>query len=205
MSENVKQQNAQASKGIGAKDLINLGVFVAINFVIGMAVGMLGFIPIFIPLLIVIWPLIGGVAVMLYYSKVRTFGLVTLFGLLSGLLMFIGGMGLWIIGTLTLSGLIADLILKAGGYNAAKNGVLAFAVFSVGIIGNYIPIIVSRDEYMKGLRDSGFTQDYVNALNSFLPSWMLIVLIIGGFVAGLVGGFIGKKVLAKNFKRAGLA
>ncbi|MBR5950267.1 MAG: MptD family putative ECF transporter S component [Actinomycetaceae bacterium] len=196
---------ANVKKSIGAKDLITLGVFVAINFVIGMAVGMLGFFPIFIPLLIIIWPLIGGIPMMLYYSKVRHFGLVTIFGLLSGLLMFVGGMGLWIIATFTISGFVADLILKSGGYNAAKNGVLAFAAFSVGVIGNYIPIVFSRDAYAKGLLDSGFTQDYVNALNGFVPDWMIIVLAIGGFVAGLIGGFIGKKVLAKNFKRAGLA
>ena len=36
------------------KDLINVGIFTAIYFVVMMAIAMLGFIPIFLPLLIVL-------------------------------------------------------------------------------------------------------------------------------------------------------
>ena len=43
-----------------------------------MAIAMLGFIPIFLPLLIVLVPLIGGIVMMLYYSKVQKFGMVSL-------------------------------------------------------------------------------------------------------------------------------
>ena len=38
------------------KDLINVGIFTAIYFVVMMAIAMLGFIPIFLPLLIVLVP-----------------------------------------------------------------------------------------------------------------------------------------------------
>lgn len=60
------------------KDLINVGIFTAIYFVVMMAIAMLGFIPIFLPLLIVLVPLIGGIVMMLYYSKVQKFGMVSL-------------------------------------------------------------------------------------------------------------------------------
>ena len=61
------------------KDLINVGIFTAIYFVVMMAIAMLGFIPIFLPLLIVLVPLIGGIVMMLYYSKVQKFGMVRMF------------------------------------------------------------------------------------------------------------------------------
>ena len=57
------------------KDLINVGIFTAIYFVVMMAIAMLGFIPIFLPLLIVLVPLIGGIVMMLYYSKVQKYGI----------------------------------------------------------------------------------------------------------------------------------
>ena len=47
------------------KDLINVGIFTAIYFVVMMAIAMLGFIRIFLPLLIVLVPLIGGIVMML--------------------------------------------------------------------------------------------------------------------------------------------
>ena len=77
------------------KDLINVGIFTAIYFVVMMAIAMLGFIPIFLPLLIVLVPLIGGIVMMLYYSKVQKFGMVSLTGLICGILMLLTGMGYW--------------------------------------------------------------------------------------------------------------
>ncbi|MBF1563151.1 MAG: MptD family putative ECF transporter S component, partial [Prevotella salivae] len=48
-------------KGLQPKDLINIGIFTALYFIIIMAVAMLGYVPIFIPLRSVICPLIGGI------------------------------------------------------------------------------------------------------------------------------------------------
>ena len=46
------------------KDLITVGIFSAIMFIVCMGVAMLGYIPIFIPLLSVLVPLIGGIPFM---------------------------------------------------------------------------------------------------------------------------------------------
>ena len=94
------------------KDLINVGIFTAIYFVVMMAIAMLGFIPIFLPLLIVLVPLIGGIVMMLYYSKVQKFGMVSLTGLICGILMLLTGMGYWSIITGAVFGVLADLVLK---------------------------------------------------------------------------------------------
>ena len=78
-------------KKLQGKDLINVGIFTAIYFVVFMAVAMLGFIPIFLPLLIAIAPLIAGIVMMLYYSKIQKFGMVSLTGLICGILMLLTG------------------------------------------------------------------------------------------------------------------
>ena len=51
------------------RDLINIGVFGAIYFVILFAVAMLGMIPIFLPLLSVLVPIVGGIPFMLFLTK----------------------------------------------------------------------------------------------------------------------------------------
>lgn len=129
------------------KDLINVGIFTAIYFVVMMAIAMLGFIPIFLPLLIVLVPLIGGIVMMLYYSKVQKFGMVSLTGLICGILMLLTGMGYWSIITGAVFGVLADLVLKSGDYKSAKKGIISHGVFSMWIIGNYIPIVATRDSY----------------------------------------------------------
>ena len=139
------------------KDLINVGIFTAIYFVVMMAIAMLGFIPIFLPLLIVLVPLIGGIVMMLYYSKVQKFGMVSLTGLICGILMLLTGMGYWSIITGAVFGVLADLVLKSGDYKSAKKGIISHGVFSMWIIGNYIPIVATRDSYYQQLI-SGYGQ-----------------------------------------------
>lgn len=84
---------------IQAKDLINVGIFTAIMFVVCMAVAMLGYIPIFIPLLTVFVPIVGGIPFMLFLTKVKKFGLVTIMATLCGIIMGIMGMGMFALAT----------------------------------------------------------------------------------------------------------
>ena len=58
------------------RDLINIGVFGAIYFVILFAVAMLGMIPIFLPLLSVLVPIVGGIPFMLFLTKVKKIGMI---------------------------------------------------------------------------------------------------------------------------------
>lgn len=58
------------------KDLINVGIFTAIYFVIVLVVAMLSFIPVFLPLLAIIVPLVGGIPFMLFLTKVNKFGMI---------------------------------------------------------------------------------------------------------------------------------
>ena len=72
------------SNKLQAKDLINVGIFTAIYFVIFFAGMMLGYIPIFIPLLGLVCPILCGIPFMLYLTKVKKFGMVSLTGIILG-------------------------------------------------------------------------------------------------------------------------
>ena len=53
------------------------------------------------------------------------------------------GMGYWSIITGAVFGVLADLVLKSGDYKSAKKGIISHGVFSMWIIGNYIPIVAT--------------------------------------------------------------
>ena len=59
------------SNKLQPKDLINVGIFTAIYFIIFFAGMMLGYIPIFIPLLGLVCPILCGIPFMLYLTKVK--------------------------------------------------------------------------------------------------------------------------------------
>ena len=101
------------SNKLQAKDLINLGLFTVLYFVIGCCVAIpVGFVPIFLPILGALWSLITGIPFMLFLTRVKKFGMVTIMGILSGLLMGLTGMGFWGVPMGVIFGLLGDLILN---------------------------------------------------------------------------------------------
>ena len=169
------------SNKLQGKDLINIGIFAAIYFVVVFAVSMLGVIPIFIPLLDA-----------------------DDFRLTGGRFMLLTGMGYWCILTGLVFGLIADFMLKRSGYKSAKMEILAHGVFSIWVFGAFIPIIMTRDSYYEKLIPT-FGQEYADTLMGYMPDWILPVMIVAAFVAGIIGGLIGRKIFKKHFERAGIA
>ena len=73
------------------KDLITVGVFSALYFVVMFAVACFGFIPIFMVFTPFLCPLVAGIPLMLYFSKIKHFGMITITGTLIGIIMFVIG------------------------------------------------------------------------------------------------------------------
>ena len=134
-----------------AKDLINLGLFTVLYFVLGCCVAIpIGFVPIFLPILGALWTLITGIPFMLFLTRVKKFGMVTLMAILSGLLMGLTGMGYWGVPLGLIFGLLGDLILKFGNYKSAKRSLIGYgAVIAVvgllsGIYHVYAAMVIGQ-------------------------------------------------------------
>ena len=126
-----------------AKDLINIGLFTVLYFVLGCCVAIpIGFVPIFLPILGALWTLITGIPVMLFAVRVKKFGMVTIMAVLSGLLMGLTGMGFWGILTGAVFGLLGDLIMKSGAIRARKKRSSATACSAFGWLVHTSPCIL---------------------------------------------------------------
>ena len=158
-----------------AKDLINVGIFTAIYFVLFFAGMMLGYIPIFIPLLGLVCPIICGIPFMLYLTKVKKFGMVTLSGIILGLLNMLIGSGVLVLIFGIVFGVAADLIMKSGKYKSWKFTLLGNGVFSLWIMGFVSRMFLTRTEFFDSLVSS-YGQEYVDTLMSYTPGWMFPVL-----------------------------
>ena len=187
------------------KDLINLGLFTVLYFVLGCCVAIpIGFVPIFLPILGALWTLITGIPFMLFLTRVKKFGLVTLMGILSGLLMGLTGMGYWGVPLGLVFGFLGDMILKSGDYKSAKKGLIGYAVFSLWMVGTYVPMYFMVEASWKSFADS-FGNEYADKVMAVMPTWSIVLVIAGIFVCALIGGVIGQKLLKKHFEKAGIA
>lgn len=188
-----------------AKDLINVGLFTVLYFVIGCCVAIpVGFVPVFLPVLGALWALITGIPFMLYLTRVKKFGMITIMAILSGLLMGLTGMGFWGVPMGAVFGVLGDLIVKSGDYKSAKKGLLGYGVFSLWMIGTYIPMYFMVEKSYADFAE-GFGEEYAQRVMSVMPMWSLILVMAGIFVFALLGGLIGKAVLKKHFVKAGIA
>ena len=150
------------------KDLINIGIFSAIYFVIVFIVAMLGFVPIMLPMLAVLVPLLGGVPFELFLTRVNKFGMIWIMSIIMGLLMLITGMSWPPLAVSAVTGLLAELVFRAGRYRSAAMAVLTNAVFSLWVGANYLPLFFAADKYWESRKDFG--QDYVDSVNKLMPN-----------------------------------
>lgn len=187
------------------KDLITVGVFTALYFVITFIVACLGFIPIFMAFMPLIGPIFTGIPLMLYFSKVKRFGMVLITSIIIAILMFVTGHPYPIFIFCIGAGLITELVLKAGNYESIKHCIIGSATFSLWLLGMVIAFFFGfRDAYFASLVD-GYGQEYVDKMMSYTPTWMFFAMIIMCLVGGTIGGLLGSKILNKHFRKAGMA
>lgn len=187
-----------------AKDLINIGLFTVLYFVLGCCVAIpIGFVPIFLPILGALWTLITGIPFMLFAVRVKKFGMVTIMAILAGILMGLTGMGFWGVPMGVVFGLLGDLIMKSGNYASVKKTILGYGVFSLWMIGTYIPMYFMVEQSRADFA-AGFGEEYADKVMSVMPMWSIVLVIAGIFLCALLGGLIGKALLKKHFAKAGI-
>ena len=145
------------------KDLINVGIYSAMTLVIFFMIGLLTALPVVYPFLFIIWPVVCGIPMMLYYTKIKKFGMLTITGLIGGIFFYFIGYG-WI-GLLgwMLGGILSDLVLKFGGYQNFKVTVLSYACFCLGIMGCPANLWFAGETYWENIHSSMGDQ-YANTL-----------------------------------------
>lgn len=191
-------------KKLDVKDLINVGIFTAIYYVLLVVAGFLGYIPIFSVMFPLVVAVLCGIPFVLFLTRAKTFGMITIMGILLGILNFAFGQGWYSIATGLLCGLLADLICKGGEYKSWKHMVVSFCVFSEWVIGSMLPMWIMKDSYfemMAKMQGAAFAE----SLESLITGWMLVLLMVLTAVAAVIGAYLGKAVLKKHFKRAGIA
>jgi energy-coupling factor transport system substrate-specific component len=206
ISQETKAKRARFSVAFSARDLLNLAIFAVIYFVIVYVIAMLGIIsPLVMLLTLPLSIIAGGIPYMLFLTRVRHAGMVTVFGIVLSVLYLISGHP-WISVVLTIAlCLVAEVILWAGRYRSTRAAIWAYAVFSAWFIGPMLPMLMNREEYLHSPGMEMMGPEYIAAFDQTVTVTALWVYNAATIVCGLLGGLLGSAVLRKHFRRAGLA
>lgn len=186
------------------KDLVTIGVFTVIYFVLFFVAGMVGIVPILYLAYPTLAGIITGIVAMLFMAKVQKPWGLFLLGLICSLIVLAMGNTYIIVIHAVISMLIAELLRKKGEYKSFKYNMLSFAVFNTWICGFLMQILLAKDKVIELAETRGMGHDYIMKLITLLNFRSMILVYIGAIVGGILGAYIGKVFLKKHFEKAGI-
>ena len=186
------------------KDLVTIGVFTVIYFVLFFVAGMVGIVPILYLAYPTLAGIITGIVVMLFMAKVQKPWGLFLLGLICSLIVIAMGNTYIIVIHAVISMVIAELLRKKGEYRSFKYNMLSFAIFNTWICGFLMQILLAKDKVIELAETRGMGHDYIMKLITLLNFRSMILVYIGAIVGGILGAYIGKVFLKKHFEKAGI-
>ena len=200
MSEPVKR------RGMSGKDVITVGIFSAIYFVINFVFVLLGGLH---PLLWIRMPgfiaLFTGIPYLMMCAKVQKVGSVLLMGLITGLIYFVTGQFTPVIlVSFVIACGLGELVRGCTHYTSIRGNLVSFVLFSLGMVGSPLPIWLMREDFLRQITEQGMPADYVNTLAALSSNGMLIVLFLAPVVGAIIGGILARAMFRKHFEKAGL-
>lgn len=193
-------------RGMSGKDVITVGIFSAIYFVINFAFMLLGGLH---PLLWILMPgfiaLFTGIPYLMMCAKVQKVGSVLLMGLITGLIYYVTGQfTVVILVSFVLACGLAEITRVITHYRSMAGNLVSFVLFSVGMAGSPLPIWLMREDFLRQITEQGMPADYVNTLAALSSNGMLIVLFLAPVVGAVIGGILARAMFRKHFEKAGL-
>ena len=196
-------EQTTSTNNISVRDLVTIGIFTAIYFILFFICAWTAVVPIMMIGYPVLSAFITGIPMILFFTKVKKFGMITIFALIQGIINTAMGYGIQSLVVAFVIGMIADLIMRAGKYRSWKFLLLSYVIFSEWVVGTMMPMFILKEAYLEPYRATQ-GDAYVEQGAVLLSNWMVPVVIIAIAVAAVIGAFLGHAVLKKHFKRAGI-
>lgn len=189
-------------KKLKIKDLVTIGVFAVIYFVVMFGVGMIGMVPILFLVYPTLLGIVSGTIILLFMAKVQKPWALFILGMLSPLLMFAMGHTYVLAVHALIVMFIAEMLRRMGDYRSFKYNMLAFAIFNTWICGSLMQMLLAKEKYIELSMMMG--KDYVDALEKLITYPHMALVYVGAIIGGIIGAYIGKSLLKKHFKKAGI-
>lgn len=193
------------NRKLTGKDVIAIGIYSAIYFVMNFAAMMTGFIPLLWILLAGTAAILTGIPFLLMAVKVPKPGAVLIMGFITAFLYFATGQ----FTVLILITMLLACVLSEGYRYITKyvlkfrNLAVTFILFSYGMVGSPLALFVYRESFLAQISET-MSRKYVAAISSYITTPMLILLLISPIAGGLLGVLIAKGIFKKHFKKAGI-
>ncbi|WP_173341845.1 MptD family putative ECF transporter S component [Fibrobacter succinogenes] len=201
---NVKTTGKKSSNTL-VRDLVNVGIFAALYFVLAFASSSIGYIPALIIFSTGSISLVTSIPLFLFFLKIdRPIFCCLLFSSFFGCVMLMMGQSLLMLPIFVTVGVLTGFCLKI--LHKSFWGLFSANV-SMSLLSSsmMLPLWLSTEEYLayaSGMSDEGYVAKMAELANSY---WPLVAIFAFGILGAVVGSFIARRVMKKHFERIGLA
>ena len=194
---------SQRKTRLEVRDLVTIGVFGVIYFVCMFAVGMMGVVPILYLFYPMVFGVVGGPIVLLFMAKVQKPWALVIFGMITPIIMFLFGHTLLVPGVALVTILVAEGIRRIGKYRSLRYNMLAYVVMATILCSSLLQMLVMKERYLE-LTEAEMGREYTEALEKLISVRNMGFVYLGAVLGGIVGAFLGRKLLKKHFEKAGI-
>ena len=193
------------NRKLTGKDVIAIGIYSAIYFVLNFMAMMTGLIPLLWILLPGTVAILTGIPFLLMVVKVPKPGAVLIMGLITAFLYFVTGQfTVLILITMLITCVVSEAYRYITKYNLKfSNLAVAFILFGYGMAGSPLALFVYRESFLAQISET-MSQEYVVAISSYITTPMLILLLVSPIAGGFFGAMIAGGIFKKHFKKAGI-
>ena len=193
------------NRKLTGKDVIAIGIYSAIYFVLNFAAMMTGLIPLLWILLPGTVAILTGIPFLMMAVKVPKPGAVLIMGFITAFLYFVTGQfTVLILITMLIACVLSEAYRYITKYNLKfSNLALAFILFGYGMTGSPLALFVYRESFLAQIGET-MSQEYVTAISSYITTPMLILLLVSPIAGGFFGVLIAGGIFKKHFKKAGI-
>lgn len=210
MKENVKSDNTDEKitkkminkKKLSVRDYITMALILVLVYIIYAAVGMpMGLTVAGIVFMHAACSLLWGTIFLLLYTRVNKKWTVLIFGIILGLIQV---MNFWPTSvSLALGGVAGEILWQKTDRKKFKTMVACFTIqIASWYIGIYAPLIIFFDLSKKILAES-YVEMYTEA-KTFTSGPMFFIGLGVTIICSVAGAFLGKILLKKHFRKAGI-
>ena len=197
--------NTKEKNKLNGKDLISIGIFTAVYFILNLLIAAaMGFIPLVNMMIPFVSALVLGIPMMLYFTKIKKFGMVLITYIIYGVILTLAGVGIYSLIGGVICAVAAEFILNAKRYGSASAAILAYAICSVGANANVMGFAFMTEAQLAE-KTAYYGQEYMNIISGYFSHrYMLPLIAVTAFAGGALGGLLGKAVLKKHFAKSGM-
>lgn len=198
-------KNSMGKKALTVRDLVTTGIFSAL-FLVFTLIGGMFFAP--NPVITFYMPmgsaLLCGPVFLLMVAKVQKRWSLTILGVIMAVVWFVTGMHpAFSLGYLGM-GILADIVAGLGQYRSRRINLLAYMVMSLGGVFTYAVFFIDPEGWSSTMLKNGTEQSYIDTMSASAPSWLLPVIIVGTLAVAAFSGWVGNRMLKKQFEKAGI-